>query len=70
MSEEQPSRGWCANTGSGWQDERRIFEMTRKDVINNIMVNYGPYGVDIEIIEEQIKSGEAQGFSYQTLYTG
>lgn len=44
--------------------------MTRKDVINNIMVNYGPYGVDIETIEEQIKSGEAQGFSYQTIYTG
>lgn len=44
--------------------------MTRKDLLNNIMVNYGPYGVDRETIEEEIKSGEAQGFSYQTIYTG
>lgn len=44
--------------------------MTRNDIINNIMVNYGPYGVDIEAIDEQIKSGEVQGFSYQTIYTG
>lgn len=44
--------------------------MTRTDVINNLIVNYGRYGIDIEAIEEQIKSGEAQGFSYQTIYTG
>ncbi len=44
--------------------------MTRTDVINNLIVNYGRYDIDIEAIEEQIKSGEAQGFSYQTIYTG
>lgn len=43
--------------------------MTRKDVINNIMVNYSPYGVDIETIEEQIKSGEAQVFLPNDIYS-
>ena len=44
--------------------------MSRQDVINNIMANYSQYGVDRETIEEQIRSGEAEGFSYQTIYTG
>ena len=44
--------------------------MTRQDVINNIMANYGRYGMDRETIEQQIRSGEAEGFSYQTIYTG
>lgn len=44
--------------------------MTREDVINNIMVNYQEYGIDREWMEESIRSGEEQGFSYQTIYTG
>jgi len=44
--------------------------MTKQDVINNIMANYGKYGIDMAMVEEQIKSGEKQGFSYQTIYTG
>lgn len=44
--------------------------MTREDVINNIMVNYEEYGIDREWLEESIRSGEEQGFSYQTIYTG
>lgn len=44
--------------------------MTRQDVLNNIRTNYGQYDIDMEAIEENIRSGEAQGFSYQTIYTG
>ena len=44
--------------------------MTRQDVIDNIMANYSRYGVDRETIEQRIRSGEAEGFSYQTIYTG
>ena len=44
--------------------------MTRQDVIDNIMANYSRYGVDRETIEQQIRSGETEGFSYQTIYTG
>lgn len=44
--------------------------MTREDVINNIMVNYQEYGIDRDWLEESIRSGEEQGFSYQTIYTG
>lgn len=44
--------------------------MTKTDVINNIMANYQQYGIDQEWLEESIKSGEEQGFSYQTIYTG
>ena len=44
--------------------------MTRQDVVNNIRANYGRYGLDMAQIEENIASGEQQGFSYQTIYTG
>lgn len=44
--------------------------MTREDVFMNIKNNYGKYGVSDAEIEEQITSGEAQGFSYRTIYTG
>jgi len=44
--------------------------MTKQDVINNIMVNYRNHGVSLEWLEEMIHSGEEQGFSYQTIYTG
>lgn len=44
--------------------------MTREDVIANIKSNYGKYGIDMDLIEDNIRSGEKQGFSYQTIYTG
>ena len=44
--------------------------VTKTDVINNIMANYQQYGIDQEWLEKSIKSGEEQGFSYQTIYTG
>lgn len=44
--------------------------MLREDVIINIISNYGKYGMTLEWLEEQIRSGECQGFSYQTIYTG
>jgi len=43
--------------------------MKRQDVINNIMNNYGSE-VDLGLLNSQIDSGEEQGFSYQTIYTG
>lgn len=49
--------------------ERQGF-MTKKDVIANLMASYRKYGVSQEFIKEQIKTGEARGFSYQTIYTG
>lgn len=44
--------------------------MTRDDVINNIKSNYSQYGIDMKTIEDNIRSGESHGFSYQTIYTG
>jgi len=44
--------------------------MTREDVIRNILSSYGKYGFTRELIEEQVSSGEANGFSYQSIYTG
>lgn len=44
--------------------------MTRKDVIDNIMATYRKYGFTRQEVEEQVKGGEARGFSYQTIYTG
>lgn len=44
--------------------------MTKQEVINNITANYSVYGVSGEWIEEQIRGGEREGFSYQTIYTG
>lgn len=43
--------------------------MSRQDVINNIMASYGRFGVTVDLIEEDIRSGEEQGFSYLTIYT-
>ena len=42
--------------------------MTREDVLNNIRANYRQYGVDMAAIEENIRSGVAEGLSYQTIY--
>lgn len=44
--------------------------MTKQDVINNIMANYGDLGITLEEVEGVIASGEQRGFSYQTIYTG
>lgn len=44
--------------------------MTRQDVFNNIRANYSRYGLTDDDIEAEIASGEAHGFSYQTIYTG
>ena len=44
--------------------------MTREDVFNNIKATYSRYGLTDEDIEQEIQSGEAHGFSYQTIYTG
>ncbi len=44
--------------------------MDRQNVIDNIIVNYGQYGIDINTIEELINSGEAKGWSYSVIYTG
>ena len=44
--------------------------MTREDVFNNIKANYGKYGLTDDDINKEIESGEAHGFSYQTIYTG
>lgn len=44
--------------------------MNRQDIINNIMANYDRFGVTPDAIEENIRDGEKQGFSYLTIYTG
>lgn len=44
--------------------------MTRQDVINNIMASYRDCGVTLYQVEALVNSGEKQGFSYQTIYTG
>ena len=44
--------------------------MDRQNVIDNIIVNYGQYGIDINTIEELMNSGEAKGWSYSVIYTG
>ena len=44
--------------------------MDRDTVFMNIRNTYGKYGVSDAEIDEQIASGEAQGFSYGTIYTG
>ena len=44
--------------------------MTREDVLRNVQVNYGKFGMDMNMVEEIIKSGEVQGFSYSTIYMG
>lgn len=44
--------------------------MKKQDVINNIMASYRDCGMTEEVLEGLISSGEKQGFSYQTIYTG
>lgn len=44
--------------------------MTRQDVINNIMASYKDCGVTLYQVEALVKSGELEGFSYRTIYTG
>lgn len=44
--------------------------MRREDVIRNIMETYQKYGISRKQVEEAVRSGEANGFSYQTIYTG
>lgn len=44
--------------------------MTREEVLNNIRASYSRYGLSDDDILHEIESGEAQGFSYQTIYTG
>ena len=44
--------------------------MTREDIFKNIQVNYGKFDIDMNMLEEKIQSGEAEGFSYRTIYTG
>lgn len=44
--------------------------MTREDVINNVLANYGKYGIEQETIEELVDSGLKEGLSYQEIYTG
>ena len=44
--------------------------MDRQNVIDNIIVNYGQYGIGINTIEELINSGEEKGWSYSVIYTG
>ena len=44
--------------------------MTREDVINNVLANYGGYGIDRKTIEKLLDSGLKEGLSYQAIYTG
>lgn len=44
--------------------------MTRQEVITKIIDKYGKYGVTANDLKHSIETGEAQGFSYQTIYTG
>ena len=42
--------------------------MDRETVIQNIINNYGEYGITREIVESLIDDGEAEGFSYDLIY--
>ena len=44
--------------------------MTREDVINNVLANYGGYGINRKTIEKLLNSGLKEGLSYQAIYTG
>ncbi len=44
--------------------------MTREIIIQNIMNNYGKYGITEETIIPLIDSGVKQGFSYDLIYLG
>lgn len=42
--------------------------MNRETVIQNVIKNYGKYGITKEIIEPLINSGRKEGFSYDLIY--
>lgn len=44
--------------------------MTRQTVIQNILINYGQYGITEETIIPLIDSGIQQGLSYDLIYLG
>lgn len=44
--------------------------MTRELIIQNILTNYGEYGITEETIIPLIDSGVKQGFSYDLIYLG
>jgi len=44
--------------------------MTREIIIQNIMNNYGKYGITEDTIISLIDSGEKQGLSYDLIYLG
>lgn len=44
--------------------------MDRQTVIQNILTNYGEYGITEETIIPLIDSGVKQGFSYDLIYLG
>jgi len=44
--------------------------MDKQTVIQNILTNYGKYGITEETIIPLIDSGEQQGFSYDLIYLG
>ena len=44
--------------------------MSRQEVIDNIMVKYGDYGMAEDVLEEMISSGEREGFTYRMIYNG
>lgn len=44
--------------------------MNRETLIQNILTNYGSYGITREFIEPLIDSGIAEGFTYDLIYLG
>ena len=44
--------------------------MTREDVTNNVLANYGGYGIDRKTIEKLLDSGLKEGLSRQAIYAG
>lgn len=42
--------------------------MTRETVIQNIMINYGKYGITQDMVEEVIDAGTEGGMSYDLIY--
>ena len=62
--------GGCKVSGMNANAGKENGNMTRNDVVNNIMANYRKYGISQEWLEDEIRSGEQQGFSYRTIYTG
>lgn len=44
--------------------------MDREMVIQNLVTNYGAYGITREILEPLIDSGLKEGFSYDLIYFG